>query len=258
MAPSTHEPPQRTDRTAVQARSFVLPGNDVGLLLIHGFAGSIADLRVFGEKLNALGGYTVVGVRLAGHGLTVGDLHRTAAEDWYAAARHGYHALAQRTKHIIVIGESMGALIALRLSRDYPMICGVVCVAPALHMGNETLRNVVMRIMPPMKQWRKTWVDEARAARGSLKTVTSLSYREFARVVDEERAQLKSVAIPVLGLFAEGDFVTDPKSIDVLKKALPEERLKIHAIPVNSHHLSESDQVDTLAAEIHEFALQCA
>ncbi len=230
-----------------------MPGNDIGLLLLHGFAGSIYDLRVFGELLHTTGGYTVVGVRLAGHGMTIGDLHHTVADDWYAAARHGYHTLAQRTKHVVVIGESMGALIAFRLSRDYPKIRGVVCIAPALRMGNETLRDVVTRITPPTMRWKKTWVDDARAERGSLRAVTTQSYREFARVVETERASLKTVDVPVLALFAEGDFVTDPGSIEELKASLPEDRLKIHAVPVRSHHLSESDQVDALGTAIHEF-----
>ena len=87
--------------------------------------------------------------------------------------------------------------------------------------------------------------------------MTSRSYREFSRVVTKERATLKSVSVPVLALFAEGDFVTDASSIEILKSTLPDTQLMVHVVKAHTHHLSESTQVDELSGEINEFIQRC-
>jgi hypothetical protein len=45
---------------------FYFPGNEIGCLLIHGFTGTPKEMRWMGEYL-ARQGYSVLGVRLAGH-----------------------------------------------------------------------------------------------------------------------------------------------------------------------------------------------
>ena len=50
-----------------------MPGGKKGVLLIHGFTGLPAELLLMGEFLNKQG-FTVLGVRLAGHGTTVEDM----------------------------------------------------------------------------------------------------------------------------------------------------------------------------------------
>ena len=52
------------------AEPFLLPGGSKGVLLIHGFTGSPSEMILLGNYLYRQG-YTVLGVRLAGHGKTV-------------------------------------------------------------------------------------------------------------------------------------------------------------------------------------------
>ena len=49
------------------AEPFFMPGGKKGVLLIHGFTGLPAELLLMGQHLNKAG-FTVLGVRLAGHG----------------------------------------------------------------------------------------------------------------------------------------------------------------------------------------------
>ena len=55
------------------AEPFFLPGGKRGVLLIHGFTGLPAEMLLLGQYLN-MRGYTVLGVRLAGHATTVEDM----------------------------------------------------------------------------------------------------------------------------------------------------------------------------------------
>ena len=66
-------------------------------------------------------GYTVLGVRLAGHGTTVEEMANTNWHEWYHSACDGYHLLRGICSEISVIGLSMGGLLAMRIGRDFPV-----------------------------------------------------------------------------------------------------------------------------------------
>lgn len=250
MTSSTNILSDRRDRSALPSRSFFLAGSRIGLLLVHGFAGSIADLRMFGDRLHEEHGYTVLGVRLAGHGTTAGDLARSTAEDWISSARTGLHRLATSTDRIIIIGESMGSLIAIRLSQESPKVAGLILLAPAFKVANQRNRELISAVAPPEIRMRKSWVDDARAQRGSLKEVTVSAFSQLMRLVRDPRSKPDSIAHPTLMMFAEGDPIGDPLYLTAL--SLPA-TVEIERVNASTHHLNESNDIGRLAARMHSF-----
>src|SRR5947209_2112042 len=96
-------------------RSLRLPGNRVGVLLIHGLGGTPVELKSIARGLNA-SGFTVHCCQLAGHCGSEEDLLATNWHDWFASAEEALSALEQRCSTIVVGGLSMGAILALRLA----------------------------------------------------------------------------------------------------------------------------------------------
>ena len=74
------------------AEPFFLPGGPHGALLIHGFTGVPAELLEMGQFLQKRG-FTVLAVRLAGHGTKVEDLVHMTWEDWMDSVRDGFAIL---------------------------------------------------------------------------------------------------------------------------------------------------------------------
>ncbi len=101
------------------AEPFLLPGGDRGVLLIHGFGGAPSEMRLLGDYLHGRG-FTVLGVRLAGHGTSPEDMASTKWPHWYAAVEDGYHLLGGLCGEVNVAGLSMGALLAFKLAAEYP------------------------------------------------------------------------------------------------------------------------------------------
>lgn len=99
-------------------RPFFFPGGTTGCLLIHGFAGFPGEMRGLGEHL-ATQGYTVMGIRLAGHSENPQDMRKIRWEDWLVSADAGFHIIRQRCTHITVIGFSLGGALALMLAWAY-------------------------------------------------------------------------------------------------------------------------------------------
>ena len=98
-------------------RPFLYPGNGKGILLLHGFTGSVSHMRPLGDALADLG-YTVMGVNLPGHAATEADMARTDATQWMAAAREALQTLRKRCDTVTVAGLSMGGLLALLLAEE--------------------------------------------------------------------------------------------------------------------------------------------
>ena len=70
------------------AEPFFFPGGPTGCLLIHGFTGTPREMRWMGEYLSKKG-FTVLGVRLAGHATSPEDMRRSSWRDWVASIEDG-------------------------------------------------------------------------------------------------------------------------------------------------------------------------
>lgn len=114
---------------------YYYPGSTVGCLLIHGFTSTPAELRVIAEALAAQG-YTTKGILLPGHGTKPEDLLQITYLDWISAAQEGINELKKTCKKIIVIGHSMGGLLALQMAARNK-VEGVVTIAAALKPSNR-------------------------------------------------------------------------------------------------------------------------
>ena len=113
------------------AEAYRLEGNNgYGVLLIHGFTGAPGELRPLADYLHALG-YTVLGVRLPGHGTCIEDLEQTTADDWYAEAAKGMEKLIQEFgENVYVAGLSMGGLLTMRTAASFKVKAAAILSAP--------------------------------------------------------------------------------------------------------------------------------
>ena len=102
------------------AGAFFLQGSrDTGVLLVHGYTGAPAEMRMLGNFLQEESGYTVLGVCLTGHCATVEALEQTTWPDWYEAVEEGVKELHRHCCHIYIAGQSMGGLLAIKAAAEF-------------------------------------------------------------------------------------------------------------------------------------------
>lgn len=131
-------------RTTVRSpESFLFPaeGKEIGVLLIHGFTGTTAELRPLGKHLHAEG-YTVHAPLLKGHGVSPEKMACTTWVDWWVSAREGYERLKQEgCQQIVVMGLSMGGLLALKIAQYQPVI-GIATLCAPIKVRDKRLGMV--------------------------------------------------------------------------------------------------------------------
>lgn len=91
---------------------------DTAVLFIHGILGTPLH---FSHLLPLVPeSFSVCNIVLDGHGKGVRDFSRTSMKKWEAQAESVFQSLAKTHKNIIVVGHSMGTLLAMELSTKHP------------------------------------------------------------------------------------------------------------------------------------------
>jgi carboxylesterase len=233
---------------------YYYPGGPIGCLLVHGFTASPQELHGLGEHL-AGEGHAVLGVRLFAHATKIDDMLRARWTDWYASVEDGYHLLRGACDQIVVMGLSLGAVLAFLLAADHPLT-GVVAMsapfAPRLDPRLRLARLVkgVVRFIPKgPPDWRDPEAAKTRVAYGAY-PLRALA--EVPKAMDTMRAILPRVIVPVLLIHSMEDDFVPPENMERIHAALGS-RDKQTLLVENSSHVISLDfarrQVYAAAAE---------
>ena len=112
-----------------------VPGASPSVLALHGFGATPQEVLLVVEVARDLG-LRALAPLLPGHGLSVHELAKTRWLDWRGAAERALINLTSGGEPLIVVGMSMGSLLALELAAAFPeQVIGVGALAPAIRLG---------------------------------------------------------------------------------------------------------------------------
>lgn len=131
---------------------FFWQGGPQGVLLVHGFTATVAEVRPLAETLHTAG-YTVAGPLLPGHYTHPDDLNRVSWRDWTAAIDNAYTQLAATCQTVIAGGESTGGLLSLYLAAHHPEIAALLLYAPALRLQSSRQDRLRLYLSAPFVRW---------------------------------------------------------------------------------------------------------
>jgi carboxylesterase len=190
----------------------MLPGDDRGVLLIHGFTGSPSEMRLLAIFLNALG-YTVLAPRLCGHGTNAAEMAHTKWFHWYSAVEDGYHLLKGLCKEVSVVGLSLGGLFSLKLGLEYP-VHKVVALSTPIYIADKRLSLLPIyrffRDFMPKKRRRFLDIDPIYSVCYALTPLSSLS--SLLELIKQIDRSLPRFVKPLLIMQSRNEHTVQPKS----------------------------------------------
>ncbi|SFW89907.1 alpha/beta hydrolase [Amycolatopsis australiensis] len=214
---------------------------ETGFLLCHGFTGTPASMRAWGDHL-AAAGFTVRCPLLPGHGTRWQDLNRTTWEDWYGAVREALLALLATCRTVFVGGLSMGGTLTLRLAEEFgARIAGIVLVNPSVTRlkWDTRLLPVLGRIVPSVpaiaNDIKKPGETELAYPRTPVRAAASL-----AKLWAVVRADLHKVTQPVLLLHSSVDHVVEPVNSQLVLRGVASTDVT-EVVLENSYHVATQD-----------------
>lgn len=224
------------------AESFVHDTNsDTAVLLCHGFTGTPASMRAWGEAL-AAEGFGVRCPRLPGHGTSWQEMNRTSWPDWYGCVRHELSALLSTHRSVYVFGLSMGGTLTLRLAQEFgPAIEGIALVNPSVMSSDRVVRllPLISRVVPSV---RGLGGDIARpdATEQSYPRVPLRAAASLTRLWKLVRADLGRVTQPLLLAHSVVDHVVEPVNSRIVATNVRSEPI-VDVTLLNSFHVATLD-----------------
>jgi len=229
--------------------------NGIGVVLVHGFLASPAELRAFGDKL-AAAGYPVIGVRLKGHGTSPWDLRTRSWRDWLESVRRGYRIMKAFADRICVIGFSSGGALSLILAAEKPeKLAGVAAVSAPLKFRNKNLIFVpLVHGANVLTRWVSSY-EGVFPFRTNDSEHPSINYRhipirglfEVRRMVEELGNRLADVQAPALIIQGTDDHVVDRKSAELIHRKLGSRSKALDMVEAARHGILNEDIGDTQA-----------
>ncbi len=221
-----------------EAETLRVGDGTVGVVLSHGFTGSVMSVAPWAHAIADRCDARVVAPRLAGHGTSWQDLATTHWSDWYADVEAAWRELTESCDTIFVGGLSMGGALALRLAQEHP-VAGVLLVNPAIASRNRllpfsgVLRHVIKSQPGVVSDIRKEGVEELGYDRLSVAAAWSMT-----RLWKQVRANLSRVRAPIILFRSDVDHVVDDSSHEALLRALP----STEVVPLHdSYHVATLD-----------------
>lgn len=212
-------------------------------LMLHGFTSTPQTCRELALDLQRRG-ITSRCPLLPGHGTHVTDLNGRTWFELEAYAERELLALAHNYKKIILIGESSGGTISLRLAAKHPdKVAGVISVGGALVFPFDTVMRTILPIykhVSPMQ--RKVRVADV-CDRRALKERVAYRYipmhmfhllLKYSQLAVKELPQIKA---PLLVLHARQDHSVSPRSAEIMRKKAGSRYKKLIWYPRSYHNL---------------------
>lgn len=240
------------------AEPFFFPGNSTGCLLVHGFTGSPKEMRTLGEFL-AQKGYTVLGIRLAGHATQLKDMQHCHWVDWLNSVEDGFHLLSTCKKRF-VLGLSMGGILSLIAASRYP-VDGVVAMSTLYEMPKDWRLNflgVFKYLLPQISKGPSDWKDttfEKEHIDYPVYPTSGIEQLKALTVVLKD--SIKDVKCPTLLIHSKNDGGVAPENSQKIYNQLKCSEKEILWVENSGHIVTRDGERARVFQAIDDFIQKC-
>ena len=205
-------------RTIPTAEPFFIPGGEIGCLLVHGFTGTPKEMRMLGDSLSQ-DNYTILAPRLSGHATSVEDITRSHWEDWVASVEDGLNLLKGCTTRQVVMGLSMGGVLALIAAARFDLSGIVTFSAPCSLPGDPRAKYlpILKYFIPKISKGKPDWQNlEAARDHVDYPYYPTPAIIELKELIGVMRSELPNVTLPALFVQSRQDHGIPAESLDTI------------------------------------------
>jgi carboxylesterase len=243
---------------AANPSPFTLIGGDVGILLVHGFTGSPAELRPLGQYLNERG-LTVAAPLLPGHGTTPQDANRARWQDWQTCVEGALAELQTRSRRVFVAGLSLGSLLSLSLAARHHELDGAIAYSPAIQVTDPRSYAVaiIKHIVPTLAKPSDFFADPAaKDLMWSYELYPAAAAHEAMKLIGEVKRSLPQITCPLLVFYSKADAIIRPQGAQLILDRVKSTDKRIVTLQRSGHVITVDIEWQQVAEETHRFVQQ--
>ena len=241
--------------TIPTAEPFFLPGGRTGCLLIHGFTGTPFEMRMLGASLHQEN-YTILAPRLAGHATRVEDITRSHWEDWVASVEDGLNLLKGCTDKQVVMGLSMGGVLALIAAARFNPAGVVTFSAPSALPGDPRakylplLKFIIRKVGKGVPDWQN---PDAAKDHVDYPYYPTDAIVQLKKLIDIMRSELVNVKVPALFVQSHQDHGIPAESLDTLFNSVSSPDKSTFWVEHSGHVVIREPDRELIFTEVKKF-----
>lgn len=218
------------------AEAFYIEGNEIGILLVHGFVGTPQSVKFLGKQF-ADKGFTVLAPRLKGHGTHFKELEEATHEDWLDQLEQDYYKLKQVCNDVFIVGQSMGGALSLLLANKVKP-SGVITINAAFQVpGYELYKDE--QIIKYVQEGKPDIKDDS-VIEITYPFVPVHAIKQLLSVIEISKKNLLHVTSPLLLFKSIHDHVVPPASTDLVYENVSSCQKEMIEL-TNSYHVASMD-----------------
>ncbi|MGL5743127.1 MAG: alpha/beta hydrolase [Legionella sp.] len=226
------------------------PKKERALLLLHGFMSSPAVYRYLIPQLTHYD--ELVCPQLTGHAESIAVFAQAKNTDWLNGATQECNTLFNEYKHVDIMGLSLGALLACKLSANFAFN-RMFLLAPALKLHMNIKQNLML-----LTALKKLGFCELRGSAGDLITrkYAEISFRKLpiAPIIELftfiSEHQWTAPNCPIDLFLGANDHVVASKQVEKMFSHLP--NATIHWLSNSAHILPLDNDLDYIAQCVNQ------
>lgn len=228
----------------------------VGVLVLHGFTSHISCVSNLRFPLEEMGlPYRIPLLR--GHGTRWEDMEGVTSADWFEDAENSMLDLMSECRKVIVVGLSMGGLLALDLAARWRReVVGVVTIAAALKF-----RDPLSRVSPLIAKFVKSWPSPNTYNDPELEKQRNRNYPRFPTSAfvslymysKAVKNVLSFVIADALIIHSRKDRVILPKSAEIIHNRISSKNKRLVWFEESGHEMLLDLEADKVTAVVGDF-----
>jgi carboxylesterase len=235
-------------------------GEEPGVLALHGYGGTPFEVKLVVEVAQSLG-LAACAPLLPGHGTHASDLAKTRFADWARGGEAAFDSLLGSSRRVIVIGLSMGSLVAAHLAatrKAEVVALGMLANATRLHSPFPALAlRIVDRLGIRDFSVPKVGADigdpEARATHPSYGLQPIHGAIEVVRAGQRTEKLLGTITVPALIAHGRRDLVCPVANAERVARLLGSTDKRVVILPESHHIITRDYDREILRRELTEF-----
>ncbi|WP_371924977.1 alpha/beta hydrolase [Halobacillus sp. A1] len=223
-----------------------------GCLCIHGYTGSPVEVEPLVNFLEEQTDWELSAPTLPGHGEEL-DLKGHYYQEWIAAAELALLELKKKHDTIILIGFSMGGMIASYLAAKYKADRLILLSAALKYISFPQMARDTVGILSDA--WKGSLAENQLFIRYQTKVSQThfLSSLEFMRCVEFTKPYLAQVECPTLIMQGELDGMVPSKAANFLESEIAAPKKEVVFLPQSKHLVCHDLDQEVLFNKVIEF-----
>lgn len=232
---------------------FTFEAGKRAVLLLHGFTGHSADVRMLGRFLEKKG-YTTHAPIYRGHGLEPEALLESSSEEWWEDVLAAYdHLESLGYDEIAVAGLSMGGALALKLAENKKVKAVIPMCTPVYFDNQKQLTHAFLNFAKQFKQFEKKDPQIIREEVSKLQKNSTELFDSIKIFIEEVNGIIDTIDIPTFVVQARQDEIINPDSANFIYENVATEDKDLKWYDHSSHLITFGPEKDMLHEDIYAF-----